>query len=54
MKRPVVKMTAKKIVRAKGLYEQGWSTQRIGREFGLSQSTVCKALRREGMTLPGP
>jgi len=45
-KRPVAKMTPARVERAKELYALGWSTNRIGRELGVSGSTVWKALRR--------
>jgi DNA invertase Pin-like site-specific DNA recombinase len=54
VKRPVVKMTAAKISRAKDLYAQGWSTQRIGRELEVSQGAVYKALKRAGVRMRRP
>ncbi|MGH3938162.1 MAG: helix-turn-helix domain-containing protein [Pseudonocardiaceae bacterium] len=47
VKRLMVKMTPAVIARARELQAQGWSTQRIGRELGVSGSTVWKGLRRE-------
>lgn len=53
-RRPVVKMTGTMIKQARELYEEGWSTRRIGQEFELSASTVCKALKRNGVTMRPP
>jgi hypothetical protein len=53
-KRPVIKMTASKLARAKELYDLGWSTQKIGRELDVSQGAVCKALRRAGVRMRAP
>lgn len=54
VKRPVVKMTTARITWAKELYAQGWSTQRIGRELGVSQGAVYKALKRAGVKMRAP
>ncbi len=53
-KRPTVKMTVAVVAHAQQLYEQGWSTQRIGRELGASPSTVYKALKRAGVRMRAP
>jgi DNA-directed RNA polymerase specialized sigma24 family protein len=33
------------------LYEQGWSTAAIGQHFGVTADTVCRALRKAGITI---
>ncbi|WP_280185759.1 MULTISPECIES: hypothetical protein [Nocardia] len=50
-KRPMVKMTPRLVERAKSLYTDGWTTARIGKEFGVDASTVAKALKRAGVKL---
>ena len=45
VKRPVVKMTPSRVAHARELQTQGWSMKKIGRELGVSDSTVWKALR---------
>jgi DNA-directed RNA polymerase specialized sigma24 family protein len=39
---------------ARSLYEQGWSTARIGEHFGVDSTTVWRAFRRAGLTLRNP
>jgi IS30 family transposase len=53
-KRSVIEMTASRLARAKDLYAEGWSTQRIGRELSVSQGAVYNALKRDGVTMRAP
>jgi DNA invertase Pin-like site-specific DNA recombinase len=53
-KRPVIKITAPRVARAKDLYAKGWSTQRIGRELDISQGAMYKALKRAGVRMRAP
>ncbi|GCB48466.1 hypothetical protein SNL152K_5790 [Streptomyces sp. NL15-2K] len=39
---------------AKELYGQGLSTNQIGKKFGISGSTVWKALKRAGVRMRPP
>ncbi|MFM9477768.1 hypothetical protein ACKI1U_27685, partial [Streptomyces scabiei] len=55
VKRPVVKMTPARVELAKELYEQGLSSNQIGKKFGISGSTVWTGPRRlPGSPRPGP
>ncbi|MEU8860942.1 helix-turn-helix domain-containing protein [Streptomyces umbrinus] len=50
----MVKMMPTRVEQAKELYAQGLSTNEIGKRFGVSGSTVWKALKRAGVRMRGP
>jgi IS30 family transposase len=54
VRRPVVKVTASVLARARQLYEQGWSTPQIGRELGIGSSSIAKKLRQSGVQMRPP
>ncbi|WP_405819578.1 helix-turn-helix domain-containing protein [Streptomyces sp. NBC_01390] len=42
------------MVKAKELYEQGWSARQIGAQLGVCTSTVSKKLKRAGVEMRDP
>lgn len=44
---PVAALTDERVRAIRGKHEEGWSTRELGREFGVSQSTVMRILKRE-------
>ena len=54
MKRSSLRMTPGLVERATELYTQGWSTVQIGKQLGVTASTVGKAMKRAGVQLRPP